>query len=1267
MASGESAGPPADAKSAVRGLADQSLLLQLRVAGSDARLQAAAARGILSLSTKCRPSPQLPLDEFKQRATTLSQIKAAQGVSDLVDAAIFTLLSSAMPKMGNSSMRDHLLTDHVDLVRRAEAAFAKAEAAEFLIRLYHPVSPLAHIPPASWMKAFDMVVDMAVSDAGLTGRAFESTSETLAVPSSSPFYGSGGTCPVYISSTGDSGGRLLSWLLSNRIYGTLGHMTRTGAQEQAMSAVRQYTCPHAARLVDVLVSDTAPDPIKWNAFVVLGFIFASAHMCTRGPEDSSQLRKVLKEPTRLLLKDDMRGLKATAEVLKKCYEIDLLDVEGDFPTSIPLHLVTEFGHARHVLEAGYLPALLSLLDDERFGRHRFHGRAMVVGVMAIKHIVASDSTVGTNADVAAMLCRLLRRHATGEVEPQGAGADVVIDDIVEALLFMLGHGSDAMATDLAGKMPQHGTIDLVGSSVIAQQTMKMLSEWVPGSGPHRRLKVHPKVACLFEMLKTTTAFRANVVDRPPDRDQTPQGRSTTGRADAAQRPARSGDNGGEGTHSTDRAAPASPKTPSSPLDKWKDIGNALFGKHKYLDAYRAYMKGVRLANLEPVSELLVRRAQCRMGVGDCVGAMIDVTTALRILPPPPSVEPGSKSAIIQQTAVEVVYTPLVMRWLNGLDTATGGGDVMVLPSEETTAAFMKDAMQYLSAQVEAAGPSEPLEVANALAAGEQLQEEGRYAEARDTFTAGLAGADVSTLIALLSNASACLLKPELTREGGPDAVGCAAAALHLSCLHHDPSQQPITIQQKCLVRLGQGLLAERLFDAADVIGRAIKKHASQGQMRIEADTLHQRVRTHRANANGFFDWAAIYRQQLDSNIAMQHGRPPTSIDVAEYVGPVAVRHDEAQQPSLYAKEDIQVGQLLLVQKPVVLSSGDFASLTSSDGYRQLMAACKDGWHPRLVSQLCCLSEGQRRLPALAAPPSHETCLGLAPGFPLLPRFIQSHGAEEFGSPVAQVDGDSIPQLVTFNHRTSGTIRSCFPGVLSAPDDIKSSLASGVWILPSLIRHARFDRNAIWYVVGDLLVVRCVRPISGGGGVTADYFDDGYVFDANDCVDNGDAISMAERWAIPSPVQHYERHSQEAITAISMEIHRVTTLRRGGTSRTAVQRDWDALVRKVETLQQSMPSDVPTMGASQLHIFRGALLAGLGRHEEASEAAIEAVKTARAVRSIAVEDCRCLSTAVRSAPHGSQLCHVMLEELRSTCALLLGTREAATIIFLNEQS
>ncbi|CEM39505.1 unnamed protein product [Vitrella brassicaformis CCMP3155] len=952
------------------------------------------------------------------------------------------------------------------------------------------------------VKSFGAVVEVAVSEVGRVGPETDQTGDLTWPP------GSEG-CEMVTAVTGS-------------LYTSFEKMSHTGAHEEVLSAVHRHMCPHAARLVDVLVSDTASDGVRWNAFLVLSFIFGAAYEACRWAQDRTKARDILQEPTQHLLKGNMTGLRAAADVLQRYHGFRCW-LPGVMLTSIPAHLLHCRGsYASQLIEAGYLHALLAVIDDQRMPSLQFHRGLLHCSTDVLEKLAHEEEKVATDADVALVLCRLLYRHAKGEITFMAG--DEKVDRIVQLLAYMVRSGANASQDMKRTKRAKN---------VILQQTSKMLSEWVPPStGAYQQLTVHPKVA----------SFYAEITGSPIEAQ------------------ARSGDNGGEGTYSTDRAAPV------SPLDKWKDIGNALFGKGKYLDAYRAYVKGVRLANLESLAELLVCRAQCHFALESYVSAFTDVTTAFRILPPPSSLEPGSKSALIQKTAAEL-YGKGIMMWLNGRQ---GDGDV-ALPSPKAIGRLMKDAMQHLCARVQAPGPSEPLE-------------------------------------------------PELIREGGPDAVGCAAAALHLSCLRHGPSQQLTTIQQKCLVRLGQGLLAERLFDAADVIAKAIKKHVGESQMRTKADTLQQRVRTHRANAKGDFDWAAIYRQQLDNTTAMRHGQPPTSIDVAEYGGAVSVRHDEAQQPRLYAKEDIQVGQLLLVQKPVVISS-----------------------------------EGQQRPSALAAPPSHETCLGLVPGFPLLPRFMQSHGAEEFGSPVAQVDGDSIPRLMTFNHRISGTIRSCLP---RAAGDFRSTLASGVWILPSLIRHARYDRNAIWYVVGDLLVVRAVRPISRGGCVTADFFDDGHPTDANDYVDHGDVISMAERWGIPSPVQHDEKHSQEAIAAIGKGIHRVTALHQGGTSRTAVQRDFGALMRRVEALQQSMASKVPTMRASRLHFFRGMLLCWLGRDDEASEAVIEAVKTARAVQSIAVNDCRCLSMAIRSAPHDSQLCDVMLEELRRTCALVFGTPDAA---------
>ncbi|CEL93530.1 unnamed protein product [Vitrella brassicaformis CCMP3155] len=690
------------------------------------------------------------------------------------------------------------------------------------------------------------------------------------------------------------------------------------------------------------------------------------------------------------------------------------------------------------------------------------------------------------------------------------------------------------------------------------------------------------------------------------------------------------------------------------------VGTALCNSGKCLDTYRVFIHGVRSSGPESLAELLVRRGQCHFALESYVSAFLDVTTALRILPPPPSLAPDSRAALTQQTAHQVYKG--IIKWLNGQQAAAGDADDFRLPSRKATTRLMKLAMAELCTRDRPVVVPTCMELA--LTEGEQLQDDEQYARARNCFTAGLAGADVETLVTLLSNASFCLLRRLLVKEGGPDAVGCAAAALHLSFLDHRPSHQLTTIQQRSLAWLGKGLLAERLFGAADVVAKAIKKHASEGQMQNEADTLQQRISTHRTNAKGVYNWAAIYRQAVDNGKERELGRPTPSIDVAEYAGPLAVRHSEGQQPSLCATEDIsQVGQLLLVQKPVFPGLDGFSSL----GYT---SADQDSWHPRQISQLFCLPRGRGQASSMAAPPSRETLLGLAPCFPMLPRFMHSSsGKEEFGSPAATLDGggrERLADLVAFNfrkvgdltkHGGLGPLSKCVP--LLHP-------TSGLWPLASLMQHAGEKRNAIWYQVEGLLIVRAIRPIPRGGEVTVSFWDQLWTSPQRE-------IELARYYQLPPPcdpprvlslaAQMWEELDKMDIPA-EWWIH------------PADKMDTPSAHRKVEgcvgspvhgerglqmvneLLQEArqMEEQGGSLLVLRLLAWRCMVLNMCRRgEEEALAAARETVAYSRSIRGHDVDDLLLLAI-------GGQHVNSLGDDFRQACELLLGTAEAADTLF-----
>ncbi|CEL99943.1 unnamed protein product [Vitrella brassicaformis CCMP3155] len=651
------------------------------------------------------------------------------------------------------------------------------------------------------------------------------------------------------------------------------------------------------------------------------------------------------------------------------------------------------------------------------------------------------------------------------------------------------------------------------------------------------------------------------------------------------------------------SAAASESAPvQSTAERWKDAGNALFAAEKYLDAYCSYLKGIR-AERETIAELLIRRSQCLIGLGSYLAAFIDVTTALRILPPPHSIEPGGKYAILQENAVKL-YKPLIAQLTD-------------------------------RPVVEA-----PQQVTDALTEGAALQDSERYADVRDVFTAGLAAADVSTLVALLCNAAACLLKPDLIKEGGPDAVGCAAAAFHLSCLK-GPCEQLSVIQQKTLIRLGQGLLAERLFDAADAVVQALTKHDLERQLATDVNKLQERIRTHAANASGEYDWAAIYRQAMGNAQNKQNGRSTTTVDVAEYVGPLAIRHAPDSQPALIATAKVRPGQLLIVEKPVVVerpSSSQDSRRVDERLLERLTSQC-DVWHPRLVSQLCCLPPSRGQPSAIRGPPAPETCLGLPPAyFPLVPRFIWSATGEEFGSPVAQMDRDPdrLRRLLHFNIRTADdiidtSIQGSVPPVL---------MAGGLWPLASLLSHGGLSRNAIWYVVEEnVMVVRAVRPIARGNEVTVSYWDLLH-FPSQE-------REIARHYQLPEP-----QYSPHVLSVIEQVQQRLSSK---GWREVSDLREVDEMLQRVRGL------NIETLLISRLLQLRAFIFYEISRKEEAARAFREAIDHSRSLRSDDISDLSLMAACVRLT-RSSRARAAIVDELKRSSELLLGTSEAADILW-----
>ncbi|CEL98470.1 unnamed protein product [Vitrella brassicaformis CCMP3155] len=719
----------------------------------------------------------------------------------------------------------------------------------------------------------------------------------------------------------------------------------------------------------------------------------------------------------------------------------------------------------------------------------------------------------------------------------------------------------------------------------------------------------------------------------------------------------------------------------STAEGWKAKGNSHFGKREFLDAYIAYMKGIRLGVHQVVCEVLMRRAKCRIGCGEYLGAFMDVFTVLRLLPHPTSVEKDSKVHVIQQAALDIYG--VMMQWLTASqgDTSTStssngnSGIEVPIPTRETMTAFVTDVVTHLCT---ARGPEgvEGRDISEALQAGEVLQDDDEnYAEAADVFTAGLAEADLDTLMILLSNASACLLKPELVKEGGPDAMCCAAAALHISCLK--PCAEFTPIQQKVLVRLGQALLAERLFDAADVVVETLGQQDLTEPIKGQVDALSDRLTAHKAQAKGDFDWPSIYACHLANAKARQDGKPPTPLDLAEYAGPITVKQAEGKGRGLFATRNIQPGELLIVQKPLILETG--AAVFEIEGnrltrgsqhraYEKLVKLAVDGWHPRLVSQLGCLSEGPDHLPTYEAP-SVDRTMGLGPtAFPFLPRLYMGAlkggkgDLREFGAPFVQLHPDQVRNLCDNNiHDAHGILARTPKKPRSEGDKNGWDNKSGLWVLPSLMNHDGTCRNAMWVAIDEWMVVRATRPIAEGAEVLTAYYP---------CfgeIPPKKEADFAKKWSIPSA---YDNDTYKALEDGEKRFKVIDSMfntsiepsgrpaKDAATKITTGLLECDKLQIKIEDL------NVPTLLISRVHKLRGMLLSRLLSWDEVARCFMQSIEASRAIRGPHEDDLATMANFtmfVKSGPAHKR----MVTEMKKTCEVLYGTSEAANVLFLGE--
>ncbi|THV03035.1 SET domain-containing protein [Dendrothele bispora CBS 962.96] len=279
---------------------------------------------------------------------------------------------------------------------------------------------------------------------------------------------------------------------------------------------------------------------------------------------------------------------------------------------------------------------------------------------------------------------------------------------------------------------------------------------------------------------------------------------------------------------------------------------------------------------------------------------------------------------------------------------------------------------------------------------------------------------------------------------------------------------------KALTRAGKALYFQGKYAAAkDMFQQCISckgdRDAKEWVSRIderEEERLH-----------GRFDWSKIYKQNYES---------PHILHIADFHGPIEVKalHYRGGGRGVVATADIKVGQLLVVEKP-------FASVYPSElpenesllTYNLHTGTVPDSSHTVLITKVIERIWGN--------PEDHAAVYNLfaGPKCPLLPtkppktssvsRERATEGATPFPFESAvDIDVMHLESILSYN-------AFCPQEIPEQEERSKKDLPSAFYLFASLFNHS-CDSNAEWTCIGDVMVIRAIRPISKGDEIYIAY-------------------------------------------------------------------------------------------------------------------------------------------------------------------------------------
>ncbi|KAK7469024.1 hypothetical protein VKT23_003518 [Stygiomarasmius scandens] len=225
--------------------------------------------------------------------------------------------------------------------------------------------------------------------------------------------------------------------------------------------------------------------------------------------------------------------------------------------------------------------------------------------------------------------------------------------------------------------------------------------------------------------------------------------------------------------------------------------------------------------------------------------------------------------------------------------------------------------------------------------------------------------------------------------------------------------------------------------------------------------------------HGKFDWTKIYVESLKSE-RIQH--------IADFRGPIEVTTlaDRGGGRGILATADIEVGQLLLVEKPFVsVFPKDIPGGHGLLSYNLLTNTVDGTCHTVLISQVMERLWGNPDqydvVHNLYAGPEYSS---KAPSLSTLNTEISF----PFKS-VVDIDTEHLEAIVSYNSFSPLPLTSAEARKKDKPSQLEDSAA--LYLLSSLFSHS-CAANAVWTSVGDLMVIRAVESIKKGEEIFIPY-------------------------------------------------------------------------------------------------------------------------------------------------------------------------------------